>query len=692
MTLKQKIFLPMFGALLVLAWLGYMMINTELDTLKAEVYRKTVQQKNDELQAAIEFAGRQALEKAAMFTRLPVVIQAFTKAHQGSIEDADDAQAQAAREELREALHPIVEGYSQQLGGDLLKLHFHLPNGRSLLRLWRDKQVSLDGVGQDKSDDISNFRQTVLEVNRTGKPVQGIELGRGGFVLRGLAPVRSEAGKALGSVEALLDLAPILDSAVQHSAVKQNLFLFMNAEYLKITTLLNDPERYPVLENKYVYVYGTGNKLGEALLTAEILEQGRQQLSVIQKNQFVLGILPLQDFSQRQIGILAYTFEVQQEESRLQKVSMTLLGVLLAILLALALLGFFITAKFILAPMARIVEFSNKVREGDNKIKLHLNSHDEIGQMGDAINHMVEVQRQVLHQIHRAGVQVTSSATELAATAKQQKATMLAQLDSTNKVIRAVESITSLSDELVQTMEAVATMSEETAEFASHGQSDLSRMQIVTHHMEEASTAISSRLEAINEKTENISSVVTTITKVAEQTNLLSLNAAIEAEKAGEYGHGFNVVAREIRRLADQTAVATLDIERMMKEMQSAVSAGVMEMDKFIEGVRHSAEDVGKISLQLNRIIEQVRLLSPNFYNVKQAMIEQSEKSKEINMEMAELGEGMQQTSDSLQESFFAIEQLNDAARGLQTEVERFRQPAQQDLGEKKILYRGQPL
>ena len=83
---------------------------------------------------------------------------------------------------------------------------------------------------------------------------------------------------------------------------------------------------------------------------------------------------------------------------------------------------------------------------------------------------------------------------------------------------------------------------------------------------------------------------------MADQTNLLSINAAIEAEKAGEYGLGFLVVAREIRRLADQTAVATLDIERMVKEMQSSVAAGVMEMDKFSDQVRHGVQEVGNIN------------------------------------------------------------------------------------------------
>jgi len=236
-----------------------------------------------------------------------------------------------------------------------------------------------------------------------------------------------------------------------------------------------------------------------------------------------------------------------------------------------------------------------------------------------------------------------------------------------------VEQISEVATELVDTMEQVALKSQETAGFASKGQTDLARMEEAMGSMEAASKSISGRLEAINEKAENITNVVTTITKVADQTNLLSLNAAIEAEKAGEYGRGFNVVAREIRRLADQTAVATLDIDQMVQEMQSAVSAGVMEMDKFIAEVNRSAEDVGRISVQLARIIEQVQALSPSFENVNVSMGQQSENAQKINLSMANLSEEMQQTMDSLRETYGAIEQLNEAARGLQDEVSRFK-------------------
>jgi len=164
---------------------------------------------------------------------------------------------------------------------------------------------------------------------------------------------------------------------------------------------------------------------------------------------------------------------------------------------------------------------------------------------------------------------------------------------------------------------------------------------------------------------------VTTINKVADQTNLLSLNAAIEAEKAGEHGRGFAVVAREIRRLADQTAIATFDIEQIVKEMQSAVSAGVMGIDKFADEVRRGREAIGEVTVQLTEIIAQVQTLPPSFESVNEGVQSQSISAGQISEALDQLSVASQQTADSLRQSNMAIEQLNDAARGLQNGVAR---------------------
>src|SRR6185295_5496342 len=142
-------------------------------------------------------------------------------------------------------------------------------------------------------------------------------------------------------------------------------------------------------------------------------------------------------------------------------------------------------------------------------------------------------------------------------------------------------------------------------------QEGLNRMDGTMRQIIDASATISSKLGLLNEKASNISSVVTTINKIADQTNLLSLNAAIEAEKAGEHGRGFSVVATEIRRLADQTAVATFDIGKMVKEIQAAVIAGVAGMDVFSGQVRRAMADVQQIGAGMTQIIRQVQTLAP---------------------------------------------------------------------------------
>ena len=153
--------------------------------------------------------------------------------------------------------------------------------------------------------------------------------------------------------------------------------------------------------------------------------------------------------------------------------------------------------------------------------------------------------------------------------------------------------------------------------------------------------------------------MVTTITKVAEQTNLLSVNAAIEAEKAGEYGRGFLVVAREIRRLADQTAQATLDIERMVEEMQGAVSTGVMEMDRFSDQVRRNVGDTRKINRSMSEIIGSVDEANRSFGTVREGMQSQATGAAQIAEAMTTLSSNAKSSGEAVREFSRATDTLN---------------------------------
>ena len=265
-----------------------------------------------------------------------------------------------------------------------------------------------------------------------------------------------------------------------------------------------------------------------------------------------------------------------------------------------------------------------------------------------------------------------SAVTDLSSAVKLQESIMANHAESTSKVVGSVDKITRVTEELVQTMHRVATMSQEASVFADTCQQDLIRMKTAMKEMGNASKSISGRLETINEKAENITNVVTTISKVAEQTNLLSLNAAIEAEKAGEYGRGFKVVAREIRRLADQTAIATLDIDQTVHDMHKAVSAGVMEMDKFIMAVKQSAGDVDLIGDQVTHIIDHVQTLSPSYDHVNETVQLQSISARDIGKAMEQLGREIGQITETLHNTYAAIELLGAAEKRLQQEVSLF--------------------
>ena len=277
----------------------------------------------------------------------------------------------------------------------------------------------------------------------------------------------------------------------------------------------------------------------------------------------------------------------------------------------------------------------------------------------------------LIAQVRRSALQVASSVTEIAATAKEHQATSSETASATSEIGATSREIAATSKLLLKTINDVTEGAEQTANLAGTGQNGLARMEATMRQVMEAGGAVNAKLGVLNEKASNINQVVTTITKVADQTNLLSLNAAIEAEKAGEHGRGFAVVATEIRRLADQTAIASYDIEQLVKEMQSAVSAGVMGMDKFSEEVRRGVQEVGQVSEQLAKIIGQVQALTPQFETVNEGMQSQSTGAQQISEALAQLTESAQQTVDSLHQSSIVMDQLNSTANDLRTSVSR---------------------
>ena len=348
-----------------------------------------------------------------------------------------------------------------------------------------------------------------------------------------------------------------------------------------------------------------------------------------------------------------------------------LISLLIAVIAA-VLCGFLLL-RAIMSPMQRIVKILDVMRSGDLSKRLNLDRKDEFGAVETGFNDMMTELTALVSQAQRSSVQVTTSVTEIAATSKQQQATATETAATTTEIGATSREIAATSRDLVRTMTEVTSAADQASILAGSGQQGLSRMEDTMHQVMGAADLVNAKLAILNEKAGNINQVVVTIVKVADQTNLLSLNAAIEAEKAGEYGRGFAVVATEVRRLADQTAVATYDIEQMVREIQSAVSAGVMGMDKFSEEVRRGMFEVQQVGEQLSQIIHQVQALAPRVLMVNEGMQAQATGAEQINHALVQLGDASSQTVESLRQASFAIDELSQVAVGLRSGVSRFK-------------------
>ena len=276
--------------------------------------------------------------------------------------------------------------------------------------------------------------------------------------------------------------------------------------------------------------------------------------------------------------------------------------------------------------------------------------------------------KEAISAMQKSGVEVISSSFQISASGKQLEAMVTEQAAASAQISASSKEIAVTARGLSQNVEAVMNSAIQTQAIAESGSHDLATMVAIIDQMEQVTQGIALKLSTIADRATAIDQVVFAMTKVADQTNLLSLNAAIEAEKAGEYGAGFSVVAREIRRLADQTAVAALDIDSLVKEMQSAVSLGSAEVSRFATQVNEGTDSAKQITQQAGTMSEQIQALLPPLAAVNQGIESQFFSASQIRDAMEQLSTGTEQTVQALQETNGALEQLQGVAARLQKE------------------------
>ena len=331
-----------------------------------------------------------------------------------------------------------------------------------------------------------------------------------------------------------------------------------------------------------------------------------------------------------------------------------------------------LVARSISTPIRAAVTVARQVAGGDLRAEMGTISADETGALLDAIHTMTTDLRALIGRIQMSTATLDATATVMQSTGAEQKQVIEDHGAATAEACAAVHQISTTSQELLRTMNEVNEMASHTGHRAEEGRANLAGMDSTMQQLAKSTALFGDKLTKIRESADRINLVIVTMAKVANQTNLLSINAAIEAEKAGEHGLGFLVVAREIAYLATQTAVASLDIERMVREMEGSVKAGVKEMGTFSTQVQGGVEEIRDISRKLGEIISAVQGISGRFEQVTVGMRAQSLGADQIRDAMGRLAEGTARTAAALGDFNSATTHLRDAVDGLDNEVSRF--------------------
>ena len=330
-------------------------------------------------------------------------------------------------------------------------------------------------------------------------------------------------------------------------------------------------------------------------------------------------------------------------------------------------------ARSIAAPVRQSLAVAESIAEGDLTAAVPSGGDDEVGRLLGAFGRMTRSLGGLIGRIQSAGEQLSHVESEASGALAQQDRVIRNFSGSATEISTAVAEISATSEKLLEATSDVTQAAREAARVADEGRGGLESMTASMKHLDDTMNAFTRKLATISQRAAGITSVVTAIAKVADQTNLLSVNATIEAEKAGESGRGFRIVAQEIRRLADQTALATKDIERMVRDMQAAVSSGTMEMDRFRNEVSQRIAEVADVSATLGRIIEPVQSVTRSLEHVHEGMQTQSQGARQIRDAMDSLRDGAGDSAASMAVFTATLDELRRSIAALNAEAARFR-------------------
>jgi methyl-accepting chemotaxis protein len=412
--------------------------------------------------------------------------------------------------------------------------------------------------------------------------------------------------------------------------------------------------------------FATSTKVSELARAADVAREQRL---------FPAGDATTKANGAMQAGIIKHASEVEQQAAAAATAAKLMVGVVTGVAILVGAMCAFFIARSIIKPINLVIARLKDIAEGEGDLtqRVDENRGDELGVLGKWFNVFVVRIQNLMVEVAGSSKQVAAASTQIAASAEEMAAGLDKQTQQTQQVSAAVEEMSASVVEVAKKSSDAAGNAQQAGQQASQGGEVV--MQTVTEMKSIAQTVAQSaqNVNELGKKSEQIGQIIAVINDIADQTNLLALNAAIEAARAGEHGRGFAVVADEVRKLAERTTTATEEVARSIREIQSQTSAAVEGIEAGTKKVSSGVQLASSAGQALEQIVSGSRSLQSMVQAIAAAAEEQSAASTQISKSVESINAVTREAAEGAQQSSKAAADLSAQAENLQRLVGKFK-------------------
>ncbi|WP_277374083.1 methyl-accepting chemotaxis protein [Pseudomonas sp. AA-38] len=631
-----------FGLLMLItlcmAWVGHWAMDTSLrrmDNLQfVNAMDRTLSQARQQEKNYIIRGNNQYLDKAVQF--------------------AEDVGKQAQENEIRLQL-PQNKELMRQVQTDVKNYHDQLLDLQKATELNQTAQKAMEETARGATQRLEALNQALRQAT-----IEQINQGN----YQGSAELFEQSNKAHDLVEAVLESRRqeknfLLRADERYVQQLDEIYTSMQSDIQNLARMSTEPSIQQLLKEASTQLANYRQHFAELRKSISELDQSEEEMN--ESAQKVAKASSQAMLLQR--GLL----ESGSSDAKSMLIGAAVVAIILGLLCALGI------TQVIVGPLQKVVGIARQIAAGDLTMNIASDRRDELGQLMQAMQEMASSLRDLIGTLGAGITQLATAAEELSAVTEQTSAGVTQQRMETEQVATAMNEMTATVLDVARNAESAANSASEAEGQTRQGgavvKQAIERIERLAQTVEESVETIT-RLKG---DSANIGTVLDVIKGIAEQTNLLALNAAIEAARAGEAGRGFAVVADEVRALARRTQESTAQIEQLIAALQNGAESAVSVMDRSSGMASDTVEAARQAGTALEQIDEAVSRIQQMNQQIATASEQQSSVAEEINRSVSSIRDIAEQSAAASEETSASSVDLARLGSDLQQQISRFR-------------------